>query len=622
MNRYAICIILLTAATAASSLQAEPTSSSSQAYRGPTAAIASKDGKQLFVADADAGQLAIVDLARGVCGRTIAMPARPTGLVLSPDGATLYVTCAAPHSTVQFIDVATGQARGSVQVGHTAVGPAISNDGTRMYVCNRFDNTVSVIDVAERREITRVPAVREPMAAAITPDNRTLFVANHLPADAADADIVSAMVTIIDTHTLKATNIRLPNGSVDVRGICMSGDGKHVYLTHTVGRFNLPTVQVERGWINSNALSVLNATTKTYVTTVLLDEVDRGAANPCGVATTPDGRLICVAHAGTNELSVIDASSMLAKIASRSQRSAGDDPAQVSDVNSQIAIPSDLTFLSGIRTRVALKGVGPRGVTIIGSRAYVCEYFSDTLAVVALDASPAKCVARIALGPAPKLTQQRRGEILFNSGELCLQGWQSCASCHPEARADGLNWDLINDGLGNPKNAKSMLFAHRTPPSMASGIRPNAKVAVRSGIQHIQFTARPEADADAIDAYLEALQPVPSPHLADEHLSESAKRGQKLFFDRKVGCAECHPTPMYTDLKTYDVGSGNKFDRDAKFDNPTLIECWRTAPYMHDGHFVTIRELLEKGRHGETKDNFITLTPEQMADLVEFVLSL
>ena len=33
--------------------------------------------------------------------------------------------------------------------------------------------------------------------------------------------------------------------------------------------------------------------------------------------------------------------------------------------------------------------------------------------------------------------------------------------------ADGVNWDLLNDGMTNPKNAKSLVGSDRTPPSMA-----------------------------------------------------------------------------------------------------------------------------------------------------------
>ena len=153
---------------------------------------------------------------------------------------------------------------------------------------------------------------------------------------------------------------------------------------------------------------------------------------------------------------------------------------------------------------------------------------------------------------------------------------------------------------------------------MSSGVRPHAEAGVRAGLRHILFAVRPEEDAKDIDEYLKALKPVPSPRLVDGRLSPAAERGKKLFFDEAVGCATCHPGPLYTDLQTYNVGSKGPYDHRDKFDTPTLVECWRTAPYMHDGHYTTMEELLTKGRHGEIGD----LSPKQIDDLVEFVLSL
>ena len=121
----------------------------------------------------------------------------------------------------------------------------------------------------------------------------------------------------------------------------------------------------------------------------------------------------------------------------------------------------------------------------------------------------------IELGPPPQLTQVRRGQMLFEDATICYQSWQSCASCHPDARGDSLNWDLMNDGIGNPKSSKSMLFSHITPPSMAQGVRETAEEAVRSGLKNILFTKLPKEESTAIDEYLKSLEPVPSPHLVD-----------------------------------------------------------------------------------------------------------
>ena len=218
------------------------------------------------------------------------------------------------------------------------------------------------------------------------------------------------------------------------------------------------------------------------------------------------------------------------------------------------------------------------------------------------------------------MSLERQGEMLFNDATICYEHWLSCASCHPDGRADGLNWDLMNDSQGNPKNTKSMLLSHATPPSMAEGVRATAEVAVRAGIRHILFAERPEAESVAIDAYLRSLEPVPSPYRVGGRLSPAAERGREQF--NRLGCDRCHPVPLYTDLKMHDVGTRRTDDYTNRFDTPTLVEVWRTAPYLHDGRYATIRDLLIEGRHGLEGGRGSLATEREIDDLAEFVLSL
>ena len=592
------------------------------AYLGPETIVAHKDGTTLFVAQRDADQIAVMQMPAGKVLQRIALPAEPTSMVLSADGKTLYVTAAGPKSTVCAIDTASAKISFTLPAGHTATGVAVSPDGKRLYVCNRFNNDVWVFDLPEKKQTARVPVVREPVGAVITPDGKTLFVINHLPIDPSDSYDVAAVISVLDTESLKVSNLRLPNGSTGLRGVCITPDGKHVLATHILARYQLPTTQLERGWMNTNALSIIDAANKRLINTILLDNVDLGAANPWGLATA-DGQTLVVTHAGTREISVIDLPGVLKKLdAIHSGAIKEVQPGIIySGSFTALDVPNDLAFLVDLRRRIKLPGHGPRGVAVVGQTAYVTQYFSDSLAAVDLSpsVSPARAVQEIALGPKPQLTVQRRGELLFNDATICFQQWQSCASCHPDARVDGLNWDLLNDGMGNPKNNRSMLLAHQTPPAMTEAVRGGAEEAVRSGITHILFAVRPEEEAVAMDEYLKSLKPVPSPYLIDGKLSPAAERGRKLFFDPKVGCAKCHPEPLYTDMKMYDVGSRGEFDRRDDFDTPTLIESWRTAPYMHDGRYSTMKEVFTKGKHGL---NGVKLTPEQIDDLVEFVLSL
>ena len=79
--RLAIPLIFILALATAFSAPA-----AAQGYLGPDAITASRDGKTLFIALADARQLALFDVAGNKVARTIALPAEPTALALSPDG--------------------------------------------------------------------------------------------------------------------------------------------------------------------------------------------------------------------------------------------------------------------------------------------------------------------------------------------------------------------------------------------------------------------------------------------------------------------------------------------------------------------------------------------------------
>jgi hypothetical protein len=174
--------------------------------------------------------------------------------------------------------------------------------------------------------------------------------------------------------------------------------------------------------------------------------------------------------------------------------------------------------------------------------------------------------------------------------------------------------------MGNPKQTKSLLYSHRTPPVMMTGVRADAETAVRAGIRFIQFAVRPDEDAQAIDEFLKAMQPVPSPHLVDGELSRAARRGARVF--ERAGCAQCHPEPLYTDMNKYELGMAEGLDAGRPFDTPTLIENWRTAPFLYDGRAATMADMLTRHNAGNRHGNTSELSERDLKDLTEFILSL
>jgi YVTN family beta-propeller protein len=603
--------------------------SAADEYLSPTALVADNQGETIYIAEATAKQIAVFDTKTEKVKTTINVPAEPSGLALTGDGTILYATCGGQKGCISVIDTRNAKLLRTLPAGHTPIAPVLSPDDRFLYVCNRFDNNITIISTEDDKQLAKIPALQEPVAADITPDGNWLYVGNMLPYGPASADSVACNISVINAKTTAfEIDIVLPNGSTGLHGIIISPDGRFVFASHILGRYTVPTTQLERGWINTNAISIIDAGRKGLIETVLLDDVDYGAANPWALACTSDSKYLCVTLAGIHELSVIEIAAMIDKIKGYNQRAsrqlqsfAGGSYTAYSSGNGPASdIPNELSFLYGIRQRIKLPGKAPRALTIIGDKAYIAEYFTDSLAIVDLTKESRFKTISIALGPKTAMTTTRKGQMLFNDAELCFQNWQSCASCHPsDARSDALNWDLLNDGLGNPKNTKSLLLSHKTPPAMVSGVRGDAEAAVRAGIRHIQFVVRPEEEAAAIDEYLKSLKPVPSPHLVDGKLSESAERGQKIF--DKAGCASCHTGPLQTDLKSHEVGTGKDLDKDRLFDTPTLVEVWRTAPYLYDGRAATIEEVLTKynpdDKHGVTSN----LTEAETKDLVEFVLS-
>ncbi len=593
----------------------------SDKFLSPTAMAFDADLSRMYIAEKTAKQISVLNIKTEKVDKLTDLDAEPTGIALSKDGSKLYVTAGLEFGSIKIVDTAKGRVIKSMDTAHGPISPVLSKDGKKLYVLSQYENKVVVFDLKTGKRAADIPVSRQPAASALTPDGRKLFVANLLPSGNADSNYNAAKVSVIDTETDKLiTDVKLPSGSVDIRGICTSPDGKYVYAACVLARYHLPTSQLDRGWMNTNALAVIDADSNKFINTVLLDELDLGAANPYDVACTEDSKYIAVTHSGTNELSLIDADAMHKKLAD-----AESDKGKSAMSSSYRDVKNNFSFLNGIRRRIPLKGIGPRDVAIAGSRAFVAEYFTGTVGVVDLSSSGVSGAVSISLGAEPEMTIARKGEILFHDASLCLQKWQSCATCHPNARADGINWDLLNDGTGNPKQTKSLLLSHKTAPVMITGIRPDAETAVRAGIRYIQFSVRPEQDAAAIDEYLKSLKPVLSPYLKKNssgkiEFSEAAKRGEKIFSSAR--CSDCHSGQYYTDQKKYNIGAGTGSEKDTSFDTPSLVEIWRTAPYLYDGRAATIKDVLKKfnkdNRHGVTSD----LSDDQINDLAEFVLSL
>ncbi|MGB1018131.1 MAG: cytochrome-c peroxidase [Chitinophagales bacterium] len=87
-------------------------------------------------------------------------------------------------------------------------------------------------------------------------------------------------------------------------------------------------------------------------------------------------------------------------------------------------------------------------------------------------------------------------------------------------------------------------------------------------------------------------------------MTEQEQRGRALFFSEEADCFHCHTGNLMTDLSFHNNGldanpkpglaavTNNENDK-GKFKTPSLRNLAATAPYMHDGRFATLDEVLD-----------------------------
>ena len=598
-------------------------------YPSPVSIVLDPAGGRAYVCARGTDRAYVIDVPARKVVREVRVGKSPVGLAFDAAGRWLYVANSRSHS-VSVVDAAAGKVAATVRVGFEPHGLCLSPAGKRLYVANHISNDVSVIDTARRKEIARVGVGRMPTFLACTPDGKRLLVCNRLSAMPATDPKTTAFVSVIDTASLKVVaEKKSPEPMHVLQGIAVSPDGRYAYCVHLRPNFNITPAQLSQGWVQTNALTIIPLEGDEPPVTVLLDNVNSGAGNPYGVAVSKDAATLYVTHTGIQQLSVID----LAKLHALVDKTPAPKRGQLASL---------LGFLwgtEGVIRRVDAGGLGPKGVAVspADGSIWVANTFSNAVAV--LDAKTAKAVATIPLGPRQPMTQQRRGEFLFASARHCFQSWLSCVSCHPDVRADGVNWDLMNDGLANPKNAKSLVGSWATPPSMSLGVRASMEVAVEKGFLFIQFHSVSKKDKDAVSAYLRSLAFIPSPlhRRQDGSLDEQARRGKIVF--EKAGCSMCHPAPLYTDKEMYDVGTRGKRDfrivtegpkgagkrklePTDEFDTPTLLELYRTGPYLHDGRAASLKDVVTTCNAGDRHGTTSNLTAKEIDDLVAFLESL
>jgi len=549
---------------------------------------------------------------------------------------------------------------------------AVTPDGSKVYVVNEADASISVIDGVTDTLMYDMPfskvadEISWPYRMEIDPEGRHAFIVNpkmprltvlDIATDSISGQIPmpkSSQAVAFDFSAEKliyVTNVReqailvfeeTVNGTfVERDSIPLEGRGPGPILRLDDGRLIV-------GHRQSHEVEFIDPVTATTLGKISMDGVpwdfsqidsSRGVVTTFQPIPTPNG------PDGVNVVMVMDLNAMEITPPLR-LLNAGTDYFDVADSDTHWAVVASGSGSLILLTKdpVSLLEVidlNPGGPTVFVPQAafspplaptklYVASHFRETVRSIDLTTGPpfdlseeiALSNVGIPLDPFVDMPLVFRGEWFFSTveffgGTATNPNTTTCSTCHPNA---------ITDGITHKGDQAQPLFdLGRTDPWFHSGAQTNMTdiTGVLFGNHGVVADdPTPEAVAAVTDFQLNGINIAVNPFLLEGGgLPQQALEGQALF-EGLANCSSCHMEPLYIPPPGQDktilegVGTGR-----VPANVPSLRGLWQSSPYLADGSAETLIDVLLNNiddQHGVTS----SLTTEELEDLVLFLNTL
>jgi DNA-binding beta-propeller fold protein YncE/mono/diheme cytochrome c family protein len=641
----------------------------------------SRDDKFLYAVDADNGIVAVVDTDAHEKVAEVKVGAVPERITVGPDD-TVYVSNRFERS-VSVIRRGEWTEAARLDVGVEPMGLAVSGDGKTLYVVNSAmrdtteQGSLTAFDTGTLKRLWELPVGFEPRGIALLENDKALITLHRsgdvVQLDLSDRDepkVIKAGTDLYDRANASRLKMQQdsssgfepgfsPFSSFHARGvtdIAITPDGNRAFATAQWARED-PVVKpgpgnpsptppggggglyggggpCGTGAIASPGVITFDADTATPV----VDDISGGG---CGGDGSEDGRdfppSTIVSPDPTHPIqgpiaTVVDPTGAWLYVVNR-------------ETNNVAVMPTNRRSGEDLVTRfpatsvrqLVRVGSGPNGIALTrdGRRAYVYNSFDHTVTRLVGDGSNKSFNIREE-GPRLKLAddvlppEAVMGRKLFfsaiDSRMTSPNVGAACSTCHPDGRDDGHVWMFPDGPRQTPQLAGRMIT--RTGPFHWSGEFPSLRdfldVTVRhrmgGGVVDAQMTTQ-------LSAFIDAIPTPDNPYKAAE-LTEAQKRGAQVFLMAR--CEECHAGEALTNNKQADVGTfvlgGENPDIDIVRKNglntPSLLGLARSAPYLHDGSAMTLKERILQTRYTNQHGKTALLTEAQIDDLVEYLRTL
>src|SRR5215510_7014169 len=552
----------------------------------PSSIALNADSSRAYVANAADGTVSVINTEKRKVIATINVGAEPHALCFTPNFTKLHVACSSSN-TLHVINPTTNTVVKVIENPNFSnlFAITITNDGDTddsdevLYVSNLLaeytegsapkptsdlgkQGIVNVVSVANDTLIDKVRL--KPIKTAFQSDGRSQ-----------NADFTALAATE------KADTFAFPNQITSIAGTRQNGTN----LIYTFATGSSPTgplkfnVEVQslvsqiRGIDDANQTANLNDDIKAEPNTAFANGVPKHR-----FATMPWG--LAVFHNSFKALGVSSACDYVVVMNF--------------DQNGKATIapngPASITrILTGTQRdpnpdrSIFLDGKSPRGIVInqTDSRAYTFNYVSRDVTIINLNTNAAirtvattaskgdpiiqlgKELFNTAMGPIDSSNHNQDGSVNPIEGRMSDSGWVACVSCHVNGLTDGVAWAFeTGPRVSTPLNGTFEKQGQGQRALNWSAVRDEVEDFekntrdIAGGVGLIQLAngdadpdvvnlGRPssgrDARRDAITAYVRTIRTPVAP----EGANDPEVQAGRVFF-KKVGCAECHNTSLWT----------------------------------------------------------------------------
>ena len=227
-------------------------------------------GGYAYVVNTNFASVSVIDRQSALVVGTISVGNSPEGIAISPDGSLAYVTNSGDN-TVSVISTASQSVVTLIHVGNNPQGICVSPDGSRVYVANYSGANVFVINTGTNTVVDTIAVGNNPLGISATPDGKQVYIANY-------GDNTVSVISTAGNNVSALIHV-----GANPYGVSVSPPGNLTYVTN----------------LTSGTVSVISTVNNVVTDTVIV------GSGPKGIAVSPDGSRVYVANSVSDNVSVI-----------------------------------------------------------------------------------------------------------------------------------------------------------------------------------------------------------------------------------------------------------------------------------------------------------------------------